>query len=287
MKWPIRLLICWIVALLPSRGGDLDIARMAGALRCDITSLPDTDRGEVIAQVANAHRWNAVMISEGAVQVAAIDYDYLTTDEILMRIQEIAPLIVCVAREFGISPALVAGIIATAQDLDYNQIDSVVDRLVATGWGDGLSALDISAGLAGVHYYHLRPALARFGEQFSASPFYREYYRSVMSADRPAWIRLASRYPLYDVTNVAAMARHYAELRMGLRPLFEMTAADMAFVWSAYRGGVSNTHADPRSDHRWSLERYQRARDPFMLGDTLIALAYFRYYCEVFSAAAP
>src|SRR5258708_15369036 len=95
---------------------------------------------------------------------------------------------------------------------------------------------------------------------------------------------VATRYRLIDLTNAAVLARYYGVLRMGSRSLSEMTITDMAFVWSAYRGGVTGTAADLSGPHRWSLDLLQKADNPQVFGDTVIAIPYFSYFHQVFKS---
>lgn len=298
-KWSFRAVVVYLVSMMPHRGGDMEVAQMMADLNC--TGLPTyqliADRGDIREQVQMAHQWNRIMVGEGnqapgiftvysgrgQVRAAAIDHTFRTTDEVLDVVDGLIPLIGCVAREYDLPPALMAGIIAAAQDLDYNEIDAAVDSWLMTGWLDGLTFFDIGAGVANVHYRSLRPAVQSIGETGRVGAFARNHRESALRQDKAGWIRLSSRYPAYDLANLAVMARYYGQLRMGERPLMGMTAVDMAFVWSAYRGGVVNTAVDDRPGYRWDAVMYQHATDLFMLGDTVVALAYFRHYRAVFS----
>jgi hypothetical protein len=302
-KWLFRAIVIYLVAMMPHRGGEMEVAHMLAVLDC--AGLPayrlGADRGAVREQVRIGGQWNALMLTleqdtasgarpQGVVRAAAVDHDFLTTDEVLDRVDGLLPLIACVARQYDIPPALVAGIIAAAQDLDYNRIDAAVDVWLTTGWLDGLTFFDIGAGAANIHYRSLLPVLAK-EPGVGASPFARAHRASALRQGNAGWIRLSSRYPAYDMANIAVMARHYARLRIGEKPLAGLSAVDMAFVWSAYRGGVMDSAStgsashDPSQMLRWALANYQRATDPFMLGDTAVALAYFQHYQAVFGVS--
>src|SRR5258708_6393569 len=167
------------------------------------------------------------------------------------------PQITCVAQQFDIPPGLLAGIMALELDLDYHTTDAMFDSMVVSPVGDTVSEIEVGAAYAGVHFKHLKPAVAETGEKFSSTEFYRTYYGLIMGHDAAELTELSTRYRLLDLTNAAVMARYYAKLRMGNRSLSEMTVNDMAFTWSAYRGGVVGSTADEGGDNRWSLEVLQ------------------------------
>ncbi len=237
------------------------------------------DHGGVIEELHHAYEWNKLLADS---RLAAIDHTYFSTEAVLDRVDSWTPLIACVAREFDIPPELLAGILACELDLDYHAADAVVDGLIRTPWGASLANIEMGAGYAGIHVGHLRPALATFGGHFSSSPFYRLYYHTIMTRSNADLTLLSTRYTLVDIADAAVMARYYVGLRLGTRPMSSLTIDDMAFIWSAYRGGVLGTPADPRPDSRWSLDYLQKADNPHVFGDTIIALPYFSYYRQVY-----
>lgn len=256
-----------------------DVERQCSAV------LPDMDRTKVLEEVQAAHSWNVLLPSD----LAAIDRTFYTVDQTLSMVDSWAALIIWVAHEFGIPPELLAGMMAAEIELDYDWVSALVDAVLQTSLGDLLGDLlnypiVMGAGIANVHLDHLIPTLAMLGPELSRSKFYQSYFNVMMTRSQADRIRLATRYRVIDLANAAAMCRYYAILRMGGRPLTTMTVTDMAFVWSAYRGGVVGTPADPKRDHRWSLVYFQKADNPYVLGDTLVALPYFSYYREMYQA---
>jgi hypothetical protein len=247
-------------------------------LPCDV-DVPRTDPTGAIAAVKQAHRWND-LLPPG---LRAIDHHYYSTEEVFHMVNERADLIVCVAREVDIPPELLAGTLALELDLDYHLTDRVVDSLIRTNSriGEILSGAAIGGGYGGVHTSQLRPAV--LGSDFAETQFTRAYAAELKHRDDAAYTRLTTSSTLIDLTNTAIMSRHYLRLRLGNRPIHSATLIDLAFTWTAYRGGVIGTHVDTRPDHRWSLSYLQRANDPYQFGEAIIALPYFSYYREMVS----
>jgi hypothetical protein len=137
----------------------------------------------------------------------------------------------------------------------------------------------------------MEAALFRLGPEFSSSRFYRAFYDLAASHSVSELTVLATRYRLIDFANSAILAHTYAQLRMGKRPLRDMTITDMAFIWSAYRGGVVDSDADlgvpSPLGYRWSLDELQKAQNTQVFGDTLLAVPYFTYFREVYHRAVP
>ena len=280
-----RVLLALIIAvfLLPT-ASDPDAERLRAELPaagCATLAAP-VDHGRVLEELRHAYEWNRLLAGS---PLRAIDHDYFSSEEVLARVDGWLPLIACLAREFDEPPELLAGIVALELDLDYHLTDAVIDSLLRSPWGSFFGRVEVGAGYAGVHFGHLRPALATLGEQFSTSPFYRDYYRLIMTRSNADLTLLATRNTFIDLADAAMMARYYARLRLGQRPWASMTIDDMAFIWSAYRGGVVGSAADPRADSRWSLDYLQKADNPHVFGDTIIALPYFSYYRAVYGCA--
>ncbi len=273
-----KLLVLWLVVVLPASGRDSDVERLAAALNCTVNVAP-LDRGRVVEEVLHAHAWNALL---PAGPMRAVDHQFYSTDQVLDKVNALAPTVACVAHEFDLPPALLAGLLATELDLDYHLTDAVFDTLIRSGLCDALSYVEIGAGDMGVHFRRLHPALASLGDQFSPSSFYRNYYILTSTRTDAELTRLATRYPVIDLANGAVMARYYALLRIGDRPLAGMTVTDMAFIWSAYRSGVVGTPADPGNDHRWGRDYLRQASTVALFGDTIVALPYFAYYHDLF-----
>ncbi len=276
-----RALLALIIAVyLVPAASDPDAERLRTELPAAGCARPaaPADHGRVLEELRHAYQWNRLLAGS---PLMAIDHDYFGGEEVLARVDGWLPLIACIAREFDEPPALLAGIVALELDLDYHLTDAVIDSLLRSPWGWLFGRVEIGAGYAGVHFGHLRPALATLGQQFSTSPFYQGYYRLIMTRTNADLTLLATRYPFIDLADAAMMARYYARLRLGQRPWASMTIDDMAFIWSAYRGGVVGMAADPRPDSRWSLDYLQKADNPHVFGDTIIALPYFSYYQAV------
>ncbi len=278
-----RFLMVFLVVWCSSPQRDPDAERLLAALPVAgcATGLASVDHAGVIEELTLAYEWNRLLADS---RLAAVDHRYFSPVQILDMVDSWTPLIVCIAGEFDIPPELLAGLLALEIDLDYHLTDAVADGLIRTPPGSGLASIEMGAGYAGVHFGHLRPALAEMGKDFSPSRFYQQYYNLIMRRSQADLTLLSTRCLALDIANAAVMARYYAALRLANRPPSEMTVNDMAFVWSAYRGGVVGTPADPRKDSRWSLDYLQKADNPHVFGDTIIALPYFSYYHEVFKS---
>lgn len=287
----LRPAFCWclfFIALfspLLSYKFDDEAERLLIDLKCTAyVTIPD--HGAVIEELKHAYEWNKLLRDS---KLAAIDQnEYYSTADVLNVVDGWTPQIACIAREFDLPPELLAGVLALELDLDYRLPDARADEFIRSPWGADLTGLmnwmglEMGAGYAQVHFNHLRPALALLGPGFSTSAFYRRYYDLMTTNSLGDVTLLATRYQAIDLADAAVMARYYARLRMGQRSLSAMTTDDMAFVFSAYRGGVAGTPADPRQDVRWSVAYLQKADNPRLFGDSLIALPYFAYYHEVF-----
>ncbi len=276
-----------IAAFVPVTGDDPDAERLILDLHCDPSVTPGVpvDHGRVVEEVRHAHEWNSLLLNSPlATQERG---GFFGVEAVLATVDDWSPLIACIAREFSIPPELLAGLLATELDLDYHLTDAAVDTTIRmrTLVGHGLCTVAIGGGYGGVHTSHLKPALATFGQDFSVSPFYQTYYHLITSRDSPAVTWLTTNYLAIDLANAAVMARYYARLRLGSRPLESLTLTDMAFVWSAYRGGVVGTPADPDAGSRWSLDALHKADNPYIFGDTIIALPYFSHYRAVYRSA--
>ena len=280
MRLTITLLAVILIALglLPLPDDPARAALEAAFPAGPCVHTQPVDPGRTLEEIRQAHAWNALLVGTG---LATPERGGVYSPQaVLDQVETWLPLIGCLAQEFDIPPALLAGTVAAELDVDYHWTDLAVDSAMRTGTVGGgiISYLVTGGGFASVHTSHLRPALRLLDKDFSQSPFYRGYYRIVMSYDFPAFTRLTTSSRLVDLANGSVMARHYAGLRMGNRPLKRLSAVDMAFVWAAYRGGVSNTAADPDDGYRWSLETLRTVSNPHLFGDTIIALPYFSYY---------
>jgi hypothetical protein len=278
--WLQRLTLLFIVAWLPINGSPPDVDRLYRSISIngcgsEITTI---DHARTLEELEHAYDWNRLLDP----RVAAINYDYLSSAEVLRMVDGWTPQIACIAHTFDIPPELLAGIMSLELDLDYHPTDAVFDTLVNSPLSDIVGNVEVGAAYAGVHFKHLRPALQSLGTAFSPTQFYQTYYRMTLDSTNDDLTVLATRYRLIDLTNAAVLARYYALLRMWPRPLSEMAITDMAFVWSAYRGGVTGTVADFSGPHRWSPALLQKADNPQVFGDTLIAVPYFSYFHQVF-----
>jgi hypothetical protein len=289
-----RVMVCLFVSgliagFVPVTGDDPEAERLIADLRCDSSAAPfvAVDHGRVIEEVRHAHAWNRLLLNSPlATQERG---GYFSVEAVLATVDDWSPLFACIAREFGIPPELLAGLLAVELDLDYHFTDAAVDTTIRmrTLAGHSLCRVAIGGGYGGVHTSHLKPALATLGQNFSASPFYQTYYHLITSRDSPAVTWLTTNYLAVDLANAAVMAHYYARLRLGRRPMASLTLTDMAFVWSAYRGGVVGTPADPDAGSRWSLDALQKADNPYIFGDTIIALPYFSHYRAVYRSLYP
>ncbi|MEP7285544.1 MAG: hypothetical protein ABI947_07230 [Chloroflexota bacterium] len=282
-----RILICMVVVWVPATTNDPDVERLYRAIPPQgcATIIAPIDHAGMLEALQHAYAWNRLLDKH----VAAVNHDYFTPQQVLAMIEGWTPQIVCVAREFEIPPELLAGVLALELDLDYHLTDAVFDILVVSPLSDTFDKVEVGAAYGGVHFKHLKPALASFGVDFSQSLFYQTYYRLTSTRNADELTVIATRYRLVDLANAAVMARYYALLRMGNRPLTQMSLTDMAFTWSAYRGGVVGATADlrtaPNDDHRWGLSYLQKADNPLVFGDTLIAMPYFSYFRQLYSPA--
>ncbi len=272
-----RAMMLLVIALFSLPGSYPDVDHLISLIPKNGCAVLTThpDHAGLLEELQHAYEWNRLLAGS---RLAAINQDYFSTEEVLQKVEGWTPQIVCIAHEFAIPPELLAGIMSLELDLDYHVTDVVFDSVIRSPWGRLVSDIEIGVGYAQVHYKHLRPALATFGREFSTSPFYQTYYAMTMARSDGDLTLLATRHAEIDIANAAVMARYYALLRLGKRSMNELTVTDMAFIWSAYRGGVVGTAADPRADSRWSLDYLQKADNPYVFGDTLIALPYFTYY---------
>jgi hypothetical protein len=278
-RWMQRFMIMLIVAWIPVTNAEPEVQRLYSAIPhsgCAVVAVVDHER--TLEELSRAYQWNALL----DIRVAALNHDYLSPEQVLTKVDNWAQLIGCVAREFDIPPALLAGIMATELDLDYHVTDATVDSLVGSPFSDVFGDIEIGAAFGGIHFKHLEPALRSIGGDYSTSEFYQRYYHLTSQRSIRELTILATNHRLIDLANAAVMARYYALLRMGNRSLNDMTLTDMAFTWSAYRGGVSGTAADMLDSHRWSLPYLQKTDNPNVFGDTLIAMPYFSYFGEVY-----
>ncbi|MCC7449722.1 MAG: hypothetical protein IT324_20045 [Anaerolineae bacterium] len=272
-----RAMMVLMIALfsLPIRYPDADHLLSLITWRGCAVIAPHPDHAGILEDLRHAYEWNDLLTGS---KLAAINQDYFSPEDVLQKVEGWSPLITCIAREFAIPPELLAGIMSLELDLDYHATDAIFDSGIRSPWGRLISDIEIGVGYAQVHYKHLRPALATFGRNFSSSPFYQAYYVMTTTRSDGDLTLLATLHPEIDLANAAVMARYYALLRLDKRPMNDLTTADMAFIWSAYRGGVVGTEADPRTDSRWSLDYLRKTDNPHVFGDTLIALPYFAYY---------
>lgn len=264
---------------------DPGLARLHAALpEQPCAAVRSVDSAGLIESLNQAYTWNGLLDQ----RVAAVKHHYFSSAAVLAKIESWISTITCMAREFTIPPELLAGILATELDLDYHLADAVVDNVIrASPFGELLGYVEMGAGYAGVHFDHVRRALATFTDQLSNSPFFDDYCQIIIARSNAALTVLATRDSLFDITDAAVMARYYARLRLGNRPMSSLTVTDMAFIWSAYRGGVKDSPADlpVKREYRWSVDYLQRADNPQIFGDTLIALPYFNYYKSVFRSS--
>lgn len=279
-----RAVCMGIAAAVPVVGGDLRVGRIAAAKAayCSAAGLTPVSREAVYADLAHAREWNTLFARESPYRNAvAIDRHFLGTSDALDRVFALADEIVCAAQVVGIPPSLLAGVLAAALDFDYNAIDRFVDGAIALGWGDAFTAFDVSAGDAQVHYRPLRRALLSMGRAFCSSPIYERFYDLIMEGDQASYLRAASRSTLVGILAGAVMVRHYTDLRLNGRAMATLTATDMALIWTAYRGGVSETAADPTPNYRWDVAHYRRADNPYIFADALLSRPYFVYFQAV------
>ncbi len=264
---------------------DTDVEHLHAALPDQpCTVITKVDQAGVIDAVTQAYRWNDLLDK----RVAAINHSYYSIPVVLQKIERWMPAISCVAQAFDISPVLLAGTLATELDLDYHVVDVVADNVIRVSpFGEVLGYVVMGAGYAGVHFDHLKRALATFDRNFSTSPFFNVYRQIVTTRSNASLTVLATRDSLFDIADAAVMARYYMLLRLGTRSMTSLTVTDMAFIWSAYRGGAKDSPADlpEKREYRWSIEYLQRADNPQIFGDTLLALPYFTYFKAVFKNA--
>ncbi len=275
------LLVIALIVSAPTASPPMPAAQQLPAMHCS-TPVTMIDHGRVREEVQHALEWNRLLSDS---PLASPERGgYYTAEEVLARVDSWTPTIACLAREVAVPPELLAGLVATELYMDYNIVDVVVDGLIRSECviGEMLSYVVRGGGYASVHITHLVPALKTLGKAWSSSPFYTAYYDLITTLDLPGITRLATRDLIVDLMDAAVMARYYADLRLGNRHIADMTTDDMAFVWSAYRGGVAGTPADPDPGSRWSLDYLRAANQPYIFGDTLVALPFFSYYHDVY-----
>jgi hypothetical protein len=277
-RYVILLLICSI----PSAGSDPRLVKLLSLLqRSGCVTLHPVDLRGTRTDIQHAHALNALLTDS---RRRAIDHDYLSNDQVLARIDAELPLIGCIAGDAHIPPELLAGVLALELDLDYHLTDTVGDLLVMSPLGEGFANIDIGAGYSQVHIKRLKAAIQMLKP--TDSPFLSAYRDLITSASTVDLTIFATRYRALDIANAALMLRYYTSLRIGnhSQPL---SLDDMAIIWSAYRGGVIGTTVDPDANHRWALVNYQHVTDPNLMGDTIIAQPYLRYFRLRFSSTNP
>ncbi|HRE46265.1 MAG TPA: hypothetical protein PLD47_00945 [Aggregatilineales bacterium] len=269
---------------MPVVSGDLRAGRImaAKAAVCSSATLTLVPREAVYADLAHAREWNALFARKSPYSNAvAIDRQFLGTSEALDYVFALADEIICAAKVVEIPSSLLAGVLAAALDFDYNAIDRFVDGAIAFGWGDPFTAFDVSAGYAQVHYLPLRRTLLSMGRAFFSSTIYEDFYDLIIDGDQANYLRSASRSTLVGILSGAVMVRHYTDLRLNGRSMATLTATDMALIWTAYRGGVSETAADPTRNYRWDVRHYRHADNPYLFADALLSRPYFVYFQAV------
>jgi hypothetical protein len=288
MRSWIKVFNRWVVLLLvgsmPAAGMDVRVAALLTQLptvAC-ATLHPVEPRG-TLTDIQHAHDLNLLFPDQ---RQQAINHSYYSTTQVLAHLDAQLPLIGCLAHQFGIAPELLAGIIALELDLDYHLTDTIGDQMVLSPLGEGLANIDIGAGYAQVHIKRLKQANQALGSGLLTTPFATRYRALIESAPSTDLTLFSTRHRELDFANAALMLRYYAQLRTNDDPRW-LTLEDMAIIWSAYRGGVVGTQVDPDANHRWALINYQHANDTYLMGDTVIAVPYFRYFRLRFGGAPP
>lgn len=277
-----RLFVLLVICSIPATGSDFEVMRLLNAAPWSECGTPFTAvaRDGTLAELRRADALNALIPDR---RLRAINHTWYTRDQVFDRVDGWLPIIDCIAREADIPPALLAGTLAVEIDLDYHLTDAVMDNLIRSPMGDIAAQVEIGVGYAGIHWSGLRRSVAWLGPRLSGSAFFRLYRRLIMSRTDAVLTRLATRYVVLDIANAAVMLRAYAELKLPGRRLSHttlLTDAQMALIWTAYRGGISSTPVDTRNDHRWSLIRFQHESSVTIMGDSLIAQPYYAYFRE-------
>ncbi|MBX3080758.1 MAG: hypothetical protein KF716_03930 [Anaerolineae bacterium] len=279
-----RSVILLLLCSFPPAGIDPRVTAVLALLPAsNCAQLQPVDPRGTLTDIQHAHDLNALIADA---RRRAIDHAYFTDEQVLTRIDADLPLIGCLARAARLPPELLASVLALELDLDYHLTDAVGDQLILSPLGEGFANIDVGAGYAQVHIKRLKTAIIALNPNLPPSPFLRAYADLITDASAVDLTLFATRYRALDVANAALMLRYYTALRMGSQTQ-RLSLDDMAIIWSAYRGGVIGTPVDPDSNHRWALVNYQHVNDPMLMGDTLIAMPYLRYFSLRFNSINP
>jgi len=192
-RWIVRTqqaIAIVMIASLPVTACDPDVARLYNsipALGCARVVSP-VDRAGTLEALKHAYAWNDLLDK----RFAAVNYNYFSAEQVLTMVSDWSPQIVCIAAEFDIPPELLAGIMASELDLDYHVVDAVFDDLVMSPFGDTFSHVEVGAAYAGVHFAHLKPALAALGDAYCVArpPISQSWRRAIacsISQTRRSW----------------------------------------------------------------------------------------------------
>lgn len=180
------------------------------------------------------------------------------------------------AQRYHISPALLAGVIASEMDFDYDYKDAFADNFSMAGIG-----LDAGPGLASVHGPTLIEAQKRLlDEQLPGADFASKYDLSPQN-------RVSFRGTVEAAAIVTSMYAH----EMGQVNSIE----DMSVVYSAYRNGIkgyipgdSNYGFESIADYRNHIARdSQNISQELRIGaNAYLTQPYFEFFSLAFSDAS-
>jgi LysM repeat protein len=194
-------------------------------------------------------------------------------------------LIEDIANRYGVDPALVAGILASEILYDYDYADLISDFL-GVGDGPGYSSAHSTTMLAAYAHYetsksHLEVKLdLGITHPWDADPnapaIGSDGYNQYMNTDAGA------------ISAAAMVARYYTNAYVknstqGHNPQ-NLSTADMAVIWGAYRQGVPGVPPTPEGSGTGygSIEDYQRAASGELGPNATLAHPVMKYTKEMF-----
>ncbi len=208
--------------------------------------------------------------------------DVFTSQQAIDTVLENRALIEKYAAQYGIPPALLAGVIAVEMDLDYKDKDRLQDGIINLT-GIDIGELDIrdpagsAPGYANVTERTLRWAIDKYPQDFPGADAASNYdFSSKHRASLEG-----------SVEGAAIVLAKYTELHGGVS-----SPEDMAVIWGAYKSGIHGSiPEDPNEGGYLSVEDYRlhiaRGSDElspeFRMGQNAYYVQpYFQFFTEQF-----
>ena len=206
-----------------------------GGARFSLQTLVAADR---IQRQTEARRAEIAEVSDAEDTQAYNAYDALLT----VTSGDNKAFITQTAGKYGISPALLAGTVASEMDFDLSPRAAMADG----AWRHDLAQIGKGPGIASVHYDSLTWALGYLqGSGSKVAEAAARFIRSDPDQKKAADFRNST-----ESAAIVLAALQEARKRQGAA---SDSAQDMAVIWGAYRGGV--TGLNPQGD-AYSLEGF-------------------------------